>query len=405
MSCSAGPEIVNDGLVFHFDLENSVKSFKGKPTSNLSNQNLGGVSPISIAFVGTEDGWKKYSLNGTWNRGTYPFSMAINAVRFTGSVSYTTSWEIKCNVREKFIDGNNLGRINYVNESGMPSSGTKTRIDLGTDKDGLEITKWTVNGFQYSSVFANPTTNQPGYINSRPISDGTVFNPSTDFIWVRNLQIEEGLFATKYVNGIRLDTTSIIDVSPTGSTITAANLTYRQDDTPTFDGTNDYFTLSNQAIPIYNTSYTIESWIKRSVTGANHGIIGDLQYDWFGLRITSANKVYIMQRQSNPEINSLTGTSNIGTDWTHVAVVFDITSGMSIYVNGNLDATNTNLYYFGLTTSNRGPKYIGRNDSSSFGANTHYFNGEISKLVGYTRALTESEIKQNFEATRSRYGI
>ena len=36
MACVSGTNIVNDGLVFHFDLENGVKSWKGKPTSNLA---------------------------------------------------------------------------------------------------------------------------------------------------------------------------------------------------------------------------------------------------------------------------------------------------------------------------------------------------------------------------------
>src|SRR6056300_1954798 len=36
MSAYSGPEISNDGLVFHFDMGNTDKSWKGAPTTNLS---------------------------------------------------------------------------------------------------------------------------------------------------------------------------------------------------------------------------------------------------------------------------------------------------------------------------------------------------------------------------------
>lgn len=383
MSCVSGTNSVNDGLVFHFDLENSAKSWKGKPTTNLIETNLLNYAKDNGCTVEATgeyyQGMPTYRV--TFNYGTLPrirtnFSYT-NGGTYTGSIYYRV-----------VSQGSHTPKL-YFREINFGASYAEVT---------LSSTSWTRAKITHTFTTASSTAMFLLYQATSSSTSDTVIEFAMP-------QTEVSDIATKFVNGVRLNTASIIDVSPTKSTITAANLTYRQDDTPTFDGTNDYFTLQDQAIPIYDSSYTIEAWIKRSVTGANHGIIGDLQYDWFGLRITSANKVYIIQRQSNPEINSLTGTSNIGTDWTHVTVVFNITSGMSIYVNGNLDATNTNLYYFGLTTNNRGPKYIGRNDSSSFGSSTYYFNGEISNLVGYTRALTAQEVKQNFEAKRTMYDI
>ena len=159
-----------------------------------------------------------------------------------------------------------------------------------------------------------------------------------------------------------------------------------------FDGTDDYIQLPT-SIQIYNTSYTIEAWINPDTATGEHGIIGDKQYDWFGFRLNSSNKLFIQHAETGININSLTGVSNVGTSWAHVAVVFDIDAGMRLYLNGELDASNTNTFYFGLDSTTRGPQYIGRNDKSSFGSNTPYFDGKIARLLGYTRALTAAEIK------------
>jgi hypothetical protein len=36
MSANAGPDIVEDGIVFYYDTDNTVKSFIGEPTTNFA---------------------------------------------------------------------------------------------------------------------------------------------------------------------------------------------------------------------------------------------------------------------------------------------------------------------------------------------------------------------------------
>ena len=169
-----------------------------------------------------------------------------------------------------------------------------------------------------------------------------------------------------------------------------------------FDGTDDYIKLPT-SISIYNSSYTFEAWINVDTAIGEQGILGDQQYDWFGFRLNSSNKLFIQHRQTNSDINSLTGVSNVGTSWAHVAVVFDINAGMRLYLNGELDASNTNKSYFGIDSTTRGPQYIGRNDKSTFGSNTPYFDGKIARLLGYTRALTATEIQKNYNTSKARF--
>ena len=402
MACVTGTNIVNDGLVFHFDLENGVKSFKGKPTSNIINsQTISGVSPLVLTEISNEDGWSKYSISGTWNRGTYPWGMRIGSASLAGGVFHSARMLIKINCRNKFATWVNNGGLHYVNESGMPSSGTRSAISLGYDNDGLEVFEVKNDGFQYSTTYANPTTTQVGYFHSRPLSDGTTFDPQTDFVWVKEIQVEVGEFATKFVNGIRLDTASIIDVSPTQSTITAANLTYRQDDTPTFDGTNDKLSVSHATLNHPASSYTSEAWIKMEAAQSNlYPRIWDKATILVHLSQTSPFAVAQNTQTSAGLRQVAVGAAFNNNIWTHIVTSYDGKIG-KIYINGNLLISNdfgSILNPVSSTTDlgiGGGATYTGRE-----------FNGEIDQVRLYwDRVLTDAEVRQNFEATRTRYGI
>jgi hypothetical protein len=43
--------------------------------------------------------------------------------------------------------------------------------------------------------------------------------------------------------------------------------------------------------------------------------------------------------------------------------------------------------------------------SSSFFSSSRMYQGKIAAIMCYNRKLTQSEVKQNFEALRGRYGI
>lgn len=65
MSLGHGASIVKTGLVFHYDMGNTAKSWKGRPTTNLSNQTPYAFNGLTLTYVGMEGGWAKYSIFGT----------------------------------------------------------------------------------------------------------------------------------------------------------------------------------------------------------------------------------------------------------------------------------------------------------------------------------------------------
>ena len=81
--------------------------------------------------------------------------------------------------------------------------------------------------------------------------------------------------------------------------------------------------------------------------------------------------------------------------WYHVCVTYN-NGNPSIYINGILNNTTTGTISFavGLATNN---------DIGRLGDGRQYFNGNISNIQVYNRALSASEILQNYNTLKSRF--
>ena len=83
-------------------------------------------------------------------------------------------------------------------------------------------------------------------------------------------------------------------------------------------------------------------------------------------------------------------------NWYHAVGTYD-GSNVKLYVNSVLQLTTASTIT--PTRSNSGIYLMRRWDAFD------YFGGSLSTVKIYNRALSAAEIKQNFEATRDRYGI
>ena len=82
--------------------------------------------------------------------------------------------------------------------------------------------------------------------------------------------------------------------------------------------------------------------------------------------------------------------------WTNLSVTM-ISTTVNHYLNGILNGSGT---LSTTITDINSPLYIGAR-----GNNSYYCTGKISQIRIYNRALSQSEIQQNFNASRSRYGV
>lgn len=200
--------------------------------------------------------------------------------------------------------------------------------------------------------------------------------------------------------------TSWVDLSGNGNngTITGS---------PTFDSANNgsfLFNGSTQYVSMgdkFNiASGTIACWITvdnniTSSNSLNYRICGkttDFEFRFFN-SVSDAGA-------SNGSLGAdLGGARNISSNkrnwtanqWYYVVLTWNQTAGTSsIYIDGILDATGTSANMTGQITDSFD---IGRSGTRG------YLAGKISLFKIYNTTLTASQISQNFNATRGRYGI
>lgn len=161
-----------------------------------------------------------------------------------------------------------------------------------------------------------------------------------------------------------------------------------------FNGSTQYgATVKTGIVP--STQYTKTAWFFWTDYGYNNNIVsGDAGgHFMFG---SGQNRIYCGHSDwggynafpSNTIISLLA--------WYYVALTFNTTDGMSLYINGALDNTYT-------ANKNAHPG----NGSVEIAAysSSNNMNGGIAEVHCYDRALTATEILRNFEATRTKYGI
>jgi hypothetical protein len=173
-----------------------------------------------------------------------------------------------------------------------------------------------------------------------------------------------------------------------------------------FDGVDDLVSLgTNMYLYTYDSSYTVDVFLKVNSLSRINGIIGDLQFDYWSFRVHTDNKLLIRHRLNDSIANQLTGNTILGSNqYYHCVGVFNKSSGMQLFLNGQLDASNTTTVIFGLNSNSRGPRFIGQNRTGS-STSPSILDGDIYSLKFYNRALSASEVLQNYNALRGRFGL
>jgi hypothetical protein len=173
-----------------------------------------------------------------------------------------------------------------------------------------------------------------------------------------------------------------------------------------FDGVDDVGTLGNNMYTYtYDSSYTVDVFLKINSLSRVNGIIGDLQFDWWSFRVNSNNNLLIRHRLNDSIQNQLVGNTSLNSNqYYHCVGVFNKSSGMQLFINGQLDGQNTSTVIFGLNSSGRGPKFIGQN-RTGVSTSPQVLDGSIYSVKLYNRALSAAEILQNYNATKGRFGL
>jgi hypothetical protein len=192
--------------------------------------------------------------------------------------------------------------------------------------------------------------------------------------------------------------------SPTYSSTNGGNLT--------FNGSTQY---ADTAVKLFTTQqFAISLWCKvNSYTGGYcSGIVSNSLYTIFGTTAgpyQGYTNTFSAGVQSGASANAI-GTvrqSNLSTSaWYHYCAVYDGSQASNstrllLYLNGILQT----LAYDGTVPAT--PYNNNSNTRIGYGpgGNYPYFNGLVSNIDYYNRALSATEVIQNYTALRGRYDL
>jgi hypothetical protein len=209
-----------------------------------------------------------------------------------------------------------------------------------------------------------------------------------------------------WTNSYATGTTTWNDLSGSGNTFTLLNgVAFNSSDygSLTFDGTDDY-TKTSSSFMNGATQGTFEFWFQTSsVSGGGtyfqqrNTLIGKASGpdNGLGFNTTSNRLRFRLGADSN-----LDSTIELSTNVIyHVVGTWD-SGGSKLYINGVLNNSNNtaNLSWY----TSQFETIIGRVYVGSAGAS---FTGKIYSARAYNRALSQSEILQNYHVTKQRFGF
>ena len=167
-----------------------------------------------------------------------------------------------------------------------------------------------------------------------------------------------------------------------------------------FNGTTQYGT-SNFGVP-NNNSFTVSFWMYYSGSSSTTGILTTWDTSWNGFAIAlSTNGIRSWTNNGAGGGMNWVPYSTISNVWSYVTLSYDFSTKTQYgYINGILRNSET----LG-TTITHSTLQIARGGQTSSTQLSSYPNSNIglSQLTIYNRALSASEVLQNYNATKFRF--
>jgi len=201
------------------------------------------------------------------------------------------------------------------------------------------------------------------------------------------------------------------DMSGNGNDGTLTNgPTFSSDDggSVVVDGSNDFIlTPRVTGTGIASASVSWGIWVNPSSTSGNIMSMSNSnpQTSWNMPPIAASGQKFRAKIWNNSILQSDTYNLN---QWYYLVLVFKYASsksdrGQFFYVNGELVGSQTNINYSASNSSAGNFMFLGQSNPGA--NNTGMFTGKYSNFHIYNKALTETDVKQNYNALKSRFGV
>jgi hypothetical protein len=396
MPTAVGPNILGEeNLVFGYDLGDVSNSYRGEPTVNKA----GGVH---LGFNGAR--WAKRTEYP--QKGALPFKLAgdvyqlISGNNYWGSASdfspaynktYTLSYWYYLST------DSNLG-VWHNAFFGVPQGGGSQYTTVSTKTNDTFSIVGT-NTWRFGSV--NITTNTP--VDSYTYLRGTYTAGSSDVlptgqIYIANFQLEENPHVTPFTTGTRSATQGLLDLTG-NSTIDLTNVSFDSNAQMVFDGTDDYLNVNTS---LNSGNFTYETVMSVNDTtypifGAGYGTAGTTIQSY----ITSSGALINLYAPIGAggwvygSYSNLNGYVSVANRLRHIVVTNNNTVWQT-YVDGYLVGNVT--FYQPTTGTDVGIGRIAMQSPSNLST--------VVKMVKlYNRVLTSTEVLNNYNNIKRKYGI
>jgi hypothetical protein len=457
--------LVTDGLILNLDAA-KLQSYPGSGTNwvNLINNSISGGTlyngtsitgsgkNLAITFDGTNDYTEILdnsiidfgTSNFTSNIWIYPSSSLIGNTEYgiinkNNGFQNSTGWGLELSTygysspfSTVLLEGFNSVQSSWGNTNVTSSIKTETWSNINLIRTGNKFDLYVNGSLSGAKINSNVGLNVDNSVNltlgksgtwqsyfKGNISNFNLFNKSlSPFDVYQNFNALKGRYDIPDIvtSGLTLNldagnpysysplntgSTTWVDTTYTTTGGTLINGTSYSGGTMVFDGTNDYAKVSDINI---TSEISIEGWVYANSVGSFNAIASQFQTDtltessWVLETVGSDIRLYITNNSSL----SFASTSFSTLVWTHIVGTFNGTT-IKIYKNSVLgDVTGT---IAGLNNSNLNINIGALYSQNGNEGGTGLWNGKISNVKIYNRALSQDEITQNFNALRGRYGI
>jgi hypothetical protein len=167
----------------------------------------------------------------------------------------------------------------------------------------------------------------------------------------------------------------------------------------TFDGATTAFVnmypSTSTLVSTATNNFSIEAWYQSNNNRPEIAATGAGSSGWVFGWFTSTGTAWKVTKYG--VIDLQTGTIPQNTSWHHVVLTYSSTTGVRVYIDGSLSGTalnnNTNLRGGSVFS-------IGKGESTSY-----MHNGSIAIFRWYSAVLSAADVLQNYNATKSRFGL
>ena len=202
--------------------------------------------------------------------------------------------------------------------------------------------------------------------------------------------------------------TTVNDLSANGLNGTMSNITFTSPYFTYNGSTSQVSRADNNLLEPGTGDFTLEVWVYYSVIAGNQRTFisktnnGGGASDWsYGLRTNIAGDTYLEVGNGTTSVTSPSFTVSANTWYQVVGVWTNVASNsIELYINGTSKGSNSHSFASILNSTN--PLYLGNYNGNEY---LQQFNGRMGVVRMYSRALSSSQVQQNFNADKSKYGL